>query len=464
MKDFKDAKLKKKDVNLGELMREASRDAKLKKKDVNLGELMREASRDAKLKKKDVNLGELMREASRDAKLKKKEHYIENRVHGQEQFVEQEEEKEFPPLAPNLTSVSDNLIGEPQPVEGLLMCGRDVFLPKGILCALMATGGTGKSFFLLLLCHGMASGKGLGPLKPPRPMNVLYLAGEDPQQELERRLWCIGHGTFPKGLYAHSVAGKSGPLMKLQDGNPIPTRWFDWLDKTITAHPELDLLVIDPKSRFYGLNENDNDQATQWVSALEWLLEKHKGLTILFAHHTSKQSANDHTQHAGRGASAIVDGIRWAASMTSMNNRIAKEYNVDDPNSYVEFTVTKSNYAPKPNTRLFWKRGHGGVLEYTDIETIHWDNITRVLLVILADDGGEYSRRELCREKKCDSIMSALKDEFDNFNRRRETDTVVNHAIKEGWLEERQVATGKRPKKVLCLTGKGKALVIRENS
>ena len=93
----------------------------------------------------------------------------------------------------------------------------------------------------------------LGPINAPDPIRTLVLIGEDPQDELDRRLWDIAKGQFPDLLHACSVYGEVGPLMRL-DGN-IPTRadGFKWLEETIQGHPGLELLILDPKSRFYGL-------------------------------------------------------------------------------------------------------------------------------------------------------------------------------------------------------------------
>ncbi|WP_028313221.1 AAA family ATPase [Desulfatibacillum aliphaticivorans] len=356
---------------------------------------------------------------------------------------------DFSPLAPEQTDIASILAVEPLPVEAILKYGKDVFLPRGIVGAIMATGGTGKSFFLLQLAMGLARGQGLGPLKPPNPMKVLVLAGEDPEAELHRRLWTIGRGQFPDGLHAFSVAGIVGPLMELQENNPERSQWYYWLDQTIEKHMPLDLAILDPKSRFYGLNENDNDQATQWVSALESLVVKYKGLTILFAHHTSKQNAEKQTQHAGRGASAIVDGIRWAASMTGLEESKAKKYGVGNPKDYVEISVTKSNYAPKPNTEFYWKRGQGGALKYVSLEEIRLDVMARELVGIIIDKGLKLSRRDIEREDNGKALADAIKEKYKTFSRRDDSNSVVNHAIKKGWLEEVKVPTGRTHKLIL---------------
>ncbi|PIV82717.1 MAG: hypothetical protein COW52_12080, partial [Nitrospirae bacterium CG17_big_fil_post_rev_8_21_14_2_50_50_9] len=52
-------------------------------------------------------------------------------------------------------------------------------------------------------------------------------------------------------------------------GNPETTAVFAWLSASLEdlgkAGKPVDLLLIDPLSRFFGLNENDNADATAWI-------------------------------------------------------------------------------------------------------------------------------------------------------------------------------------------------------
>ena len=76
--------------------------------------------------------------------------------------------------------------------------------------------------------------------------------------------------------------------MFLDGATPKRSLWYGWLDRTIENHGPLDLLILDPKSRFFGLDENSNDHNTQWLAGLEALTIKHRPLAILFSHHVPK--------------------------------------------------------------------------------------------------------------------------------------------------------------------------------
>lgn len=335
------------------------------------------------------------------------------------------------------TRINGILVEEPPPAEEILTYNGQAVLTRGIVGGVMAAGGTGKSFLLLQLANVLADGTGLGPLKAAKEFKVLFIAGEDPQEEIERRLWKIGHGDFPLGLHVASVMGRVGPLMQLQDRNPVLSYWFGWLRQTIQSHNGLDVLIIDPKSRFYGLDENSNDHATQWIAALESLSEEFN-ITILFSHHVSKQRSDSMNQHMSRGASAIVDGCRWVAGMTRLSEDSAKRYDISDHRAYVEFDVTKSNYAAQLPAKFIFKRTENGLLEYAALESDRRSGIKKLLHEELMVHSGEFSRRDLIRKNKgCDVILEKIEADFPTFRRSSELNGFLDELIKNELIEEK---------------------------
>ena len=350
------------------------------------------------------------------------------------------------------TRINGILIEEPPEAESVLLYNGQAVLTRGVVGAVTATGGTGKSFFLLQLAFALADGAGLGPLKAAQQFKVLLIAGEDPADEINRRLWKIGHGDFPLGLHAVSVMGRVGPLMQLHEGNPIFAEGWRWLWYTVRAHEGLDVLILDPKSRFYGLDENSNDHATQWIAALESLADEFK-ITILFSHHTSKQRSDSLSQHASRGASAIVDGCRWVAGMTRISEDSAKRYGLSDPRGYVEFDITKSNYAAQLPSKFIFKRTENGLLEYAALESERRNTIKKILYEGLIESDVFFSRRNLKRgENGCEWIIENIESEVGNFKKTREIEGCIDDLIS-GYLLEEKIAYSERPgkpKKELC--------------
>ncbi|RJR42493.1 MAG: hypothetical protein C4576_15995 [Desulfobacteraceae bacterium] len=347
------------------------------------------------------------------------------------------------PLTPEQTSISQFVRTEPPETEYLI---EDI-LPKRIVGAIIGMGGVSKSYFEITLGIGLATGKPvLKHFKPVSPVKVLALFGEDPDTEIHRRLYFTVNHTFPdlepeaqalliENLHLKSVMGQIGPLMQLDQGNPARSRYFEWLHKTIEAHKGLDVLILDPKSRFYGLDENSNDHATQWVACLEEL-SREFGLTILFSHHVNKASGGALLQSSARGGSALVDACRWVANLRTMDEQTAKRYDLEDFRAYVEFDVSKSNYAPQLPGTIYFRRGEHGVLVPVNLEFHRLRDMADELCSILAESqksGITLTKRELLSQSAGKEVRERLKDRFGKANR-NELSTVIEYAMKEGLL------------------------------
>ena len=340
------------------------------------------------------------------------------------------------PLTDGDTRVAEILTEEPPPAEAILLYNDQPILTRGVVGGLTASGGTGKSFFLLQLAHILADGTGIGPLKAAGIFDVLILAGEDPIEEINRRLWKIGHGDFPIGLRVASTMGRVGPLMQLHEGNPVLAEGWYWLRDTIRHHSNIDVLILDPKSRFYGLDENNNDHATQWIACLESLVNEFD-VTILFAHHTSKQRSENMDQHMSRGASAIVDGCRWVAGMTRLSDESAKRYGITDPRGYIQFDITKSNYAAQLPSKFVFRRTENGLLEYAALEMERRTTIKRILYEGISESETELSRRDLVKKLNgSDFIIENIVTAVPSFQRTREIDGIIDELISDYLLEE----------------------------
>ncbi|MDD3813117.1 MAG: AAA family ATPase [Desulfocapsaceae bacterium] len=356
----------------------------------------------------------------------------------------------LPPLTMEGTRVAGRLLARPAPLEFLFKFNDQGLIPRGVVGVIAATGGTGKTFFLLSLAMAGAGGGNFGPIHAPRPLKTLVLVGEDTQDELERRLWDIGRGKFPEMLHAASVYGEVGPLMRLEGSNPtLADAWY-WLDKTLSNYDNLDLLIIDPKSRFYGLDENNNDHATQWIQSLEILAKKHD-ITILFSSHTGKQSSGEINQNMIRGGSAIVDGCRWQAGMIRMDQATADRLGIENARDYVMFDAPKSNYSPDLPSVMYFKRSESGVLEYCEPGNEIREEMADALLEILTKDTIRYSKRDLEKEKVGVEVARNMKEIFPGFRRNDDMGRTIDQLIKDGKLFEEKVKTKgvDKPKTVL---------------
>ena len=345
---------------------------------------------------------------------------------------------------PKQTSIGRMMSSKPPVIRYLF---EDV-LSENILAMITGQGGIGKSFFLMQIAMSLATGKAIfDSLVPVRPRKVLYVGAEDSQDELHRRLLAIHRmakfdsdelSDLRMNLHIASALGKAGPLIVADGHETHPTEYYEGLAATIEAHPGLEVVILDPKNRFSGVAENDNDLQAQWVACLEWLVREY-GITILFAHHVSKASYKNQDQNASRGASALVDGVRWVGALTPAK-KLPGDLGEEDERLFAEFTIVKSNYASTLKGPRFLKRGAEGVLKEVQPKRERIAKITDALVELLreAQENGEnFSARDLGRRKN-NSIVERLKESFQNpkLVLSRELPEALSIALDQSLLEE----------------------------
>lgn len=352
------------------------------------------------------------------------------------------------PLTPADTGLSwlDDYI--PETLDFIL----EDLLPARVVAELAAEGGTGKSFFLARLFASFATGQAYGLLRPTKPRKVLLLFGEDPPEVVRGRLFDIlaaerfNRDLLHDNLHVSSVRGKCGPLLQLDGkGNPAPSEWARWLDDTIAAHPGIEVLGLDPLRMFFGLEENRNEHAHAFVGLLEKVSEEHRILPI-FAHHVSKQGRDVETAKVdGRGAGAFSDDCRWVAAMKTVTPDQAERLELDGPHhKFVEFVVRKNNYAARLPAPLFFKRDEHGALQHANVTGQRMQRHAEYLAALLARDGAELTRRQLCKEPAGEGIRRAMESEFKGAWRRNDLPHVLDYGLEHGHLraDTRRKSTG----------------------
>ena len=242
----------------------------------------------------------------------------------------------------------------------------------GTVGALIAPGATGKSFWALeaamSIACGVAGGDVIG-LEPRVIGRVLYLAGEDPEAALIRRIYAIGK---------HVSADARVDIARHLTLEPIMGRGFDVMNpkqfqRLVEYGEGYRLIILDTLSRIHQLDENSNGDMSRLVARLEQLALC-TGASVLYLHHVNKGSARDGSadqQQAARGASALIDNARWCGYITRMSEDEAKRLSdrsfdraaigEDRRRYFIRFGVSKQNYDITPVDRWF-ERQEGGVL------------------------------------------------------------------------------------------------------
>lgn len=237
-------------------------------------------------------------------------------------------------------------------------------LPRGKVGLLSAAGGTGKTTALVQLAVAVATrGRWFGHyvIGKNAGARVMMLLGEEDADEVRRKLFytCRDLGLdrvqlaeVEARVVALPLAGHALPLLlHSKDGNLTGSVHGEALHERLQQGDDWGLVVIDPISRFTGVNiESDNVIATRYVQELERFAGVPGEPTVLAVGHTSKQARREGSADQ-RGVTGLFDAVRWAATL-----------NTSPADGTVEFEVKKNNLGP-PSEPVTLIRGPRGLLE-----------------------------------------------------------------------------------------------------
>ncbi|TSA80804.1 AAA family ATPase [Helicobacter mehlei] len=216
---------------------------------------------------------------------------------------------------------------------------------RGTCGLLSSSGGSGKSFLALAIAMSMADTThtlpSLNGLVQSRG-GVLYLSNEDDKDVIDYRVWRILQHRIDQGFITNT-----NPVAKSLDHNFIPidvvagfrreakfliaegnrvkntglARALETLIKEKRHKYDLDikLVILDTLSRFHTLDENSNKEMVLLVGLLGDLARS-ANVGILMIHHSSKMGAMNYKNESvsARGASALVDNVRYHLTMSSV--------------------------------------------------------------------------------------------------------------------------------------------------
>lgn len=235
-------------------------------------------------------------------------------------------------------------------------------LIRGFVSTTVASGGLGKSSMITVEALAMTTGRNLLGHAPPKPLRVWCWNGEDPHEELERRIAaaCLHYGITAADLADRLMvdSGRDVPItLAAVEGQQIriakPTA--DALVAAIRDN-RVDVLVVDPFVTSHQVPENDNTAVNAVVA--EWRrIAAAASCAIELVHHVSKagaMSGDDFGIYAARGAGALIDGVRSARYLVRMRQEEAERYGIQDPASYFRVNTGKANLAPLE--KATWRR------------------------------------------------------------------------------------------------------------
>jgi len=247
------------------------------------------------------------------------------------------------------------------------------FLARQIVAGLFAPGGVGKSSLTLNTAASVAAGRTLfGIFAVRAPGRVVILSGEDDREEIQRRLHRITGGFTSE---EKALVGKNLFVIDLADAFELFTRKPSHGEIEITDVPaeiaksiedtvgKVDLVIVDPASRFRGGDENFALDTTRFIQSLQFLRDRLEA-TIWLVHHVNKGArVNGAGQNNPRGSSALIDGLRLGYELNVMTKeQVKKTYaDVNIDTELLSLSSIKSNYG-RPIDPITLQRNQDGTL------------------------------------------------------------------------------------------------------
>ena len=251
-------------------------------------------------------------------------------------------------------------------------------LPKGITGMLYSAGGVGKSTLLLnMLSRIAAAVDDPGVTFLGHAVNggqVVLLTAEDPDVVLNRRyvstLEVLADERLSDLESTRTIVDGNlkilstfGSPLHLFDVNPNSgtirtTRHYESLVERLKTLPNLQLVVVDTKSRYSPGEGQGNVVATHEIAHYEAIV-KATGATVILLHHTNKVSRDGSTdgQQAYRDATGTFDAVRAAWYLRPLTDKERKGVDIPQGSTAMLFENSKNSYVPQTQNTILIRTG-----------------------------------------------------------------------------------------------------------
>jgi hypothetical protein len=236
----------------------------------------------------------------------------------------------------------------------------DKHLIRGFASAKLAPGGLGKTSLSLVEAVAMATGRPLLGPRPARPLRVWYWCGEDPIDELEKRIAaiCLHYDIAPEEIGNRLFLDSGRDLEIVIAANertgfkiavPVVNAVIDALKGN-----SIDVLIIDPFVRSHRISEIDN-VAMDAVAATWAKIADKTDSAIELIHHVRKLGGAEVTTESGRGAISFSDACRSVRVLNQMSENEQEQAGVECRKSFFRLGTDKQNMAA-PSDVCAWFR------------------------------------------------------------------------------------------------------------
>jgi hypothetical protein len=316
----------------------------------------------------------------------------------------------------------------------------------------IAASDVGKTSLVLTEFVAMASGMPLLGVYFKGPLKVWYWNGEDPREEVERRVLaiCKHYRVEPEPILGRLFLD-SGREMKLvvaeavRGGLTITVPVKNALIKALIDN-KIDVLGIDPFVKTHRVSENDNALMDAVVTTFAEIAED-ANCAVELVQHTRKMGGNEVTIDDGRGAGSIVAATRVGRVL----NRMAKTDGdqIDIPENqrrfYVRVDMARSSMARPEGAK--WVKlvnvglGNFGPEPEDDEDHVQvatpwkWpDPFAGVSIEALREVQRRTSEKPRRKDMRSPEWIGYLIIEVLKLSRDRKADKAKAKAVFEGWL------------------------------
>ena len=229
---------------------------------------------------------------------------------------------------------------------------------RGHISVTTAPGGLGKSSAVLAECVDVAiqEGRITGQAIYRRPLNVLYINGEDPLDEIQRRVAALrieyGISAADWGNRLHIVSGRDLDLCLIEEREK-EVRQRDGAVKnlvSLVAKTKADIVVLDPLTSFHNVSENSNTSIVELLRILHGVIHQYNCAMHLVHHSVKVAQAGAMGKILGaaqtRGASALLDGARAVRTLRHLTGEENEECGLPKKDtSVIRVATGKGNMA-----------------------------------------------------------------------------------------------------------------------
>lgn len=217
-----------------------------------------------------------------------------------------------------------------------------------------APGAAGKTSQVTAEALAIVTGKPLLGIQPNERCNVWIFNGEDPREELQRRVTAamLAHNVAPEEVEGRLFlnSGRDTQLVlatQTRQGAMVQAP----VENAIIQHLKennIGVMIVDPFVSSHGVNENDNSAIDMVAKAWNRVADK-ADCSIELVHHTRKLNGNEEPSiDDGRGASALANALRSCRILVRMNKAEAQTAGVAEELRWRYFKIGngKTNLVP----------------------------------------------------------------------------------------------------------------------